>query len=992
MNLPETSIAPDQTDSDNLLIELFPAFNFRQLPLSKAAREQLARRYEAVRSGKGDGRSVLQAWILDHAYDQEAGAYVPAAFNVYLKGKLPDISEHLPPSKSLPSALRPSYFTNPLMIPRGYGHPDFNENSGPRPKHRLTNIGYLIVTLEYDCKTPAQFEETLAWSRGETPPFARVDKELSQIGEYRGYSIVFAGNRSIHHHCLFSTAHLERAPHQAMASDRLARFENDADLLTSAHETYFDRCKEIFKNVLRPSLEPDPRLRLATQWRRMPWGIRTLEKDSKILGLPKGTRVPQIVIKESIKKIAPRGNAGFLVPPTFSPEPRQRSSFRSSTRHRVEVENIDHPALVRLLQEDCCRNWGQEYPLPIDVDLRNDDAIIYFRNNAEDRNPSTVCIGDYRRLLLNGSHDFGDRPFLLSDLAEALINYFSQGARALPGAKGGNDRSGSRSHRLSPLNEIAHNVAKRFSRAPSDLSDHALRAHYRSKLREALFWFRVFKRIIILAGEGIGKTSTLLPILLNEAQDDAYNHIDGRRRFAAIASRSHEQAERKAEEFRNSEYLQRLGASVLVWRSFWSYYEEVCARLESKPIPKIDFREGTLTGLLREIKLRQPRVFEELEAERKALWSNCSFDGQSTILLMTYRGAQTWDTGTLTKTWHHPRFDPNKEDDSLHHEFVLSRLVLDDPEPDDFFYLLSESRRRFLQETKAQEKNKNWRNIERSERIGIYRELLRKDPLPVGLDFDTFDEQMRLDLPTLDELAVDYDKIPFGYDHTEEGIYRKTQGDKYYLAPKNWLFKNRNITVLTTERLVVDAVMGSTTRFRQRGGRAAEFLCLSLDHMPGVYPVNIPARIDARARSETIRELVEETSNSDNTIVISDMAKGVPSVMNFQKMKGVNGLENMNINIVVTNLNPAKYAELNVTGQWLGTDSVIARYYQDQISQAIGRNRGFRHSFEKPTETIVITSERLWASTLSRLWRENPRYQLFRDQSRASSGSDGRAA
>jgi hypothetical protein len=100
-------------------------------------------------------------------------------------------------------------------------------------------------------------------------------------------------------------------------------------------------------------------------------------------------------------------------------------------------------------------------------------------------------------------------------------------------------------------------------------------------------------------------------------------------------------------------------------------------------------------------------------------------------------------------------------------------------------------------------------------------------------------------------------------------------------------------------------------------------------------------------------------------------------VMNFQGMKGVNGLEENDVYIVVTCLSPAKYAELNVIGRWLQIPNIIQKYYQDQINQAVGRNRGFRQSFDRETKTTLITSRRLWKNVLSGLSSMAPRVQLY---------------
>jgi len=39
---------------------------------------------------------------------------------------------------------------------------------------------------------------------------------------------------------------------------------------------------------------------------------------------------------------------------------------------------------------------------------------------------------------------------------------------------------------------------------------------------------------------------------------------------------------------------------------------------------------------------------------------------------------------------------------------------------------------------------------------------------------------------------------------------------------------------------------------------------------------------------------------------------------------------------------PVAELELNVLGQWLGRPDIIRMHYEDEINQAVGRNKGFR--------------------------------------------------
>jgi hypothetical protein len=65
-----------------------------------------------------------------------------------------------------------------------------------------------------------------------------------------------------------------------------------------------------------------------------------------------------------------------------------------------------------------------------------------------------------------------------------------------------------------------------------------------------------------------------------------------------------------------------------------------------------------------------------------------------------------------------------------------------------------------------------------------------------------------------------------------------------------------------------------------------------------------------------------------------------------------------------------------VLGQWLDIPDIIPMYYQDQINQAVGRNRGFRQSMKHQTRTVVIAAKRFYESVIKRL-DPNSRFQLY---------------
>jgi hypothetical protein len=112
-----------------------------------------------------------------------------------------------------------------------------------------------------------------------------------------------------------------------------------------------------------------------------------------------------------------------------------------------------------------------------------------------------------------------------------------------------------------------------------------------------------------------------------------------------------------------------------------------------------------------------------------------------------------------------------------------------------------------------------------------------------------------------------------------------------------------------------------------------------------------------------VTALTQEILDADaNAVVITDGIQHTldadyrSRILTFQAAKGRNGLEANNIYVIVTCPAPAVFQRLNVLGQWLGRDDVIETFYQDQIDQAVGRNRGFRHRGN--SKSVVIMSPR----------------------------------
>ena len=59
--------------------------------------------------------------------------------------------------------------------------------------------------------------------------------------------------------------------------------------------------------------------------------------------------------------------------------------------------------MIRELQDVCAAEWGPS-ARPVSMALRGGEWLFKFKNHEHDRTPSTLVLGGYRRLQLNGEH------------------------------------------------------------------------------------------------------------------------------------------------------------------------------------------------------------------------------------------------------------------------------------------------------------------------------------------------------------------------------------------------------------------------------------------------------------------------------------------------------------------------------------------------------------------------------------------------------------
>lgn len=974
----------------------WPQIDFLDTPLREVSKKQLSAIFDHAREkGIPPDKSNLLKFIERHLFDEERGFYIPLSTSLFVERKLPDAAAITNTRSNLKSALSAIFFTNALRLPDGYGNSGFRDADASKPIIRVANCGLLIITIEYDCLSLDQFEQNLEWTRGKAGDFnksaiAEIDRTLSRYQDYRGFSIVYSGNKSVHFHFIFSIEHLENCPVDPVVASPESNLMR-SKLIGEAHNFYWDHVEGLFRTILNPEIEADRKLRAVTQYRRTPWGLRKLEKASLILGLEAGTLVPQLVIHENIRSRAIANAQSFLLPSGFS----LLYPVVPRTRKHGASKGIVSPPIMEQLAAMCTQAWGP-YPEPVSMQHKDGEWIIHFKNHPDDRTPSTVARGHYNRLFLQGKHSFDADFFLPDDMsADELGDFLQLGLKAVAEpAPQDEPVSGENSLPITAWERLKRNsghtpgkfvesVFVRDFSLPITNDMKSLEGGYREKLGQILGQATGFKcPLLVKSVEGIGKTTSLSNLLALEAFDTALQRQDDTERFVALSFRTKDQALQRSVDIREK------GRSAAFLLPFWDHLRLACQEVDEPKISRDMFDSLALDEVLKHLKSEKPIVYEALERRRKGLWLDARFDGGTTTLLMTHKGAEHWAENQTMRAWHHPGFqsdNDHQQNADLSKRFQITDIVFDDPEADEFVHVLDEGT--FLLVAKHRVLKPNWKNQGHNKCQDYFNTFVSKQQAASKLDYEAFNSLMRLDLKRFSHFTVDFEKMPYGKDNGDKGIYRPQQGRTYHIAAKPWLLTMTARPIfLTTETFVSDVIERA---YKELG---LTLLRLSLVRLDGLYPLSVPIVFDKRARTdrstedaEFVSSLVEEIIKDDpQSLIIADGIKGKsegvlkPSnVLTFQAMKGRNDFAERNVYIVVGWMAPEKYAQLNVLGQWLGNENVLSDYLNDNINQAAGRNQGFRKTGED-FKTTVICSPLFYSKTLAKSDQLNPRTKLHK--------------
>lgn len=868
-----------------------------------------------------------------------------------------------------------SLFTNVMTIPEAYMDDRGEEQWRPAPMERCLGGLPHVFTIEYDVADVGFLQVQLGWCRsaGKKPTDAamgRLYRHFSQYADFRGLNVCWSGNKSLHIHVVMDSG---------LAVEQ---FGLDRRAMRDGFIAHWYDIEKVVREILAVPDEvlADASLRLPESFRRLPWGSRVLTK-SNLLGIPAGTRVPQICLWERMRsRRADDANLLF-----FRPEPFLVRSGPANQNRRVglgigigntvvssgPLTEDDRVYCEDRLRDLCQKVWGP-FPRVYRLEYVRGGWQARFHNSKDDANPSSIMKEGYAGLFacgrdadtVPGSSRLPLRLGILMEMwlkqrhsPEDLITWIPDPVR----------------------NRVLSDVERAFQgRATSlDVVGDLCREALRETIAAEQFCY-------VRGPEGSGKTRGVMM-----EHDTIMGQIGGLEKVSMYAFGSYEAAEEKAREF-NAVQGSR-GYHAVVIGSWEREYREVCRRLRIDPLTAGEALEagyGELWGMVED---RHPRAVRALEERHAAVWREI---GRKRPVLMTQHGVmQYWTTASRTRQfWNREFFRVRKMQDrasdaaryrgrerSLKVGMQLGLAIYDEVSAADLLDCQRESVVEWVHGLKRE--YAVWRSsgktLEAWEAWEAYRSVnpFPVDPEGVAIDVD-FRTARRIAegaRRSWTEVVVqDSGEYSSSEGDAERSIYQQRVGQRWLVRPRDWWSGlARRVCVLTTEALptLIAASLPEATPLGWRSRKPWRIIELET---PGIERDAVRLAFDRETTAGRVDQVVERfrQEHGQDIMVISNRAGDVSDATNHTRAKGSNSLMDRRIMQTMLHMSVDEHELHEVLNGYLGVDVCVRLRHADTFNQSAGRNLGFRKR-SPDAEHWLVMSPSLWGKVDEVLCRQS---------------------
>jgi hypothetical protein len=877
------------------------------------------------------------------------GLYIPAAVTAHIPGRNHFLAESLADGGAYAEldadpALGLTFFANPLRIGHEQLDPLTDEWVWERPSDRVVLGDLHAFTFEFDVPDPAFLGQQLSWLRS---PKNALDSQigglyrhLSRFADFAGITVNYSGNKSLHFHLVFETA--------------LAASALGLDKAPEIRRGFMAHWDELHPVVLEHLAVPtgitaDTSLRAPEAFRRIPNGHRLLDKDGHILGIPKGTIVPQVTLWEKwVDRAANGADVLFFKPEPFFTRPthvaHRAGRAGTSSRPAATFNKVLSPEEMAFC-EDKLRHIYADYPKFERLGVEGGKWVARFRNSARDGNPSSIMTGDYNRIHLVGRDAAGLAPRkLLFPLATMLRLWVTEFHR--PAAPEWEDCDWT----VEPTRAAApdpQGVA--FSQAATD-PDAASR-EIRRFLRRAVL---SNDYSLICAPEGIRKTSSLFADhhRLQGALELRTRSIPSMYAFADYTA-----AEDKCRAFNEVHEQRRLYHGVVL-PSFSRAYKEAREMLGLGEITAEVAAGAGYDNLWNAVAVIQPKVMDELKARHRRMWNEIG--SRKPVFFTVHDVAQRWTLTTPTRLMWAQDFWIGRMDDAGHkrdcrRSTALGMLVHDEVSFDSLVALHPAEVVDWVERLKAADA-KVWRGRRGSlaSQMDSYRRFANANPFPVVGDatftvsFNTVREIVALGAAGWEEAETcwsgEYPSLNDDGDGTQD-IYGKRMGNRWRVAPKNW-WKGaaQRVVVLTTEAVPTEVArrIGAGWTVHELDTPLLKRDFVDVHPKKGVTGGNLLNIVNDYRRER-----------DGSCTVISNKVKALPDTITHMSARGSNAFIGQDLAQTMTFLTPDEVERLEALNAWTGRGDLIRLRHWDQFNQTCGRNLGFRKSGDVRHDLLI---------------------------------------
>lgn len=859
-----------------------------------------------LRRAKDGSQSILLTDIIQkQGFDAGRRVYMPVEDKPFVKDRSHYTVASLIEGTSDCGWEHQSLFANATRIAE--------PGDGASPKSRIVVAPHHILTIEFDDRNIAFFQQQLGWLRSSGK---KLDSVVGQFvthlrhsyADVAGLTVVYSGHKSLHFHFVLST-------------DVLTGAVPDPTSARMGFQKAWDRLRDEFENFapfnLAAGKKADTSLRQPETFRRLPGGMRLNDKADHIFGVPVGEPLFQGVMWEHLPLERRGGGKGVLLDPAdfmSAPiSPRQKSAQGAAKTPAAQTDEDIHVS-QRLAD---IFDGVTSHPKFSHLDHSDGEPVAYFQNHPADQNATSVMRADFATVLVQGAN-----PLNLTNDASVGGLLMTRLPRPLGDMLDIWSDDFHRQH-VGPGGRVRSPIEAAFAEQAVDheTATEAMSAILLGSLTENV---RRPETHLLCAPEGISKTRSLMsaaPDLIAALRSESLPS------WLMFAFPTYEGAKAKAVEFSALHFADMGDMVPVVVRSFDRIYRDLCPepqkRLshEGAAMGGYDSRVDMIRAEQRGVALAVDGAYADLRA---------AIASGSPVIFTVHAVAQAWAKDTHSRLLLAAEAIETPADRLAAREATRLGLLIHDEISEDAIVEVvpSEDVERIRELVKSMGWTSRtrlpdrWLTFQSSGRVKEFK----------------FDDVCRIAETSEESWEQITTGKNFEYGHCRDSdydIYAAANHRRWHVRRRNWATEVAHKTAILTTEFVPLILAEHVGNWR--------VTCLDTPHLPKDVAATRPDR-SLTTRSAARHVLAARAATAGPLHAIGNRLKHLDDADTHASAKGSNAYIGKDVFQTMTMMAPEQYAEHQALNAWTGRNDLARIGHIDQFNQTAGRNLGFRKS------------------------------------------------